>query len=188
MNGPTRRSARRSMMQQANPHVDGMSAVLAANIDRMNARRARDRLAMPRSHRLADRITAFAGSMTFVALHLVFYAAWVAVSLGVMPGVPQMDAEFTRLATEASIEAIFLSTFVLISQNRMMTAAAEEAALDLQINLLTEHELTRLAGLIESIAVKLDVPVHASELAEIKQDISVNAVLDALAAQRGARG
>jgi uncharacterized membrane protein len=66
-------------------------------------------------------------------------------NLGLVPGVPAWDSSFVALAMLASVEAIFLSTFVLISQNRMAAAADKRADLDLQISLLAEHEVTRLA-------------------------------------------
>ena len=104
-------------------------------------------------------------------------------NLGAIPGVPQFDKSFVLLATEASVEAIFLSTFVLISQNRMAASADKRANLDLQISLLSEHELTRLAEVIEAIARRLDVRTAADrELPEIKTDVAPEAVLDAIEA------
>jgi len=86
------------------------------------------------------------------------------------------------LAMEASVEAIFLSTFVLISQNRMTGAAANQSDLDLQINLLTEHELTRLVSLVDAIARKMGIDaVDREELDEIKQDVSPETILNELA-------
>jgi len=82
---------------------------------------------------------------------------------------------------EASVEAIFLSTFVLISQNRMAERQNRSADLDLHISLLAEHELTRVAVLLERIAEKLDVSVEDLELREIKADVEPERVLDALA-------
>ena len=58
---------------------------------------------------------------------------------------------------KASVEAIFLSTFVPISQNRMMGAAARQSDLDLQVNLLAKHELTRLVTLVDAMARKMGV-------------------------------
>jgi uncharacterized membrane protein len=85
------------------------------------------------SERVADAITGFTGSMTFVLLHLVLFGTWIVANLGWIPGVPPWDESFVVLAMIASVEAIFLSTFVLISQNRMMAAADQRADLDLQI-------------------------------------------------------
>jgi uncharacterized membrane protein len=85
------------------------------------------------------------------------------------------------LAMVASVEAIFLSTFVLISQNRMAAAADKRADLDLHISLLTEHELTKLVGLVTTLAERAGVQTNADpEVQEIKKDVAPEAVLDEL--------
>jgi uncharacterized membrane protein len=85
------------------------------------------------------------------------------------------------LATEASVEAIFLSTFVLITQNHMAAAADRRANLDVQIGLLTEYELTRLLALNSAIARQLGVQTEVDpELEELKQEIAPEAVMDKL--------
>ena len=88
----------------------------------------------------------------------------------------------------ASVEAIFLSTFILISQNRMAAAADEPADLDLQISLLAEHEITRLVTLVSGIADRMGVKTEAdADLEEITRDVAPEAVLDQLeAAEPGA--
>ena len=65
--------------------------------------------------RLADTITAFSGSMRFVALHVIWFGAWILLNLTVLDFDP---FPFGLLTMVVSLEAIFLSTFVLISQNR----------------------------------------------------------------------
>jgi uncharacterized membrane protein len=78
-----------------------------------------------------------------------------------------------QLAMVASVEAIFLSTFILISQNRMQGLADRRAELDLQINLLAEHEVTRLIRIIDAVARKLEVPHDEGQsLEEAKHDVS----------------
>ena len=162
----------------------GLSSVLNRNMQRMRDRRAQKEAQATFSERVSDQITKFAGSMTFVLIHAIAYGAWIGVNLGVVPGVKAFDPSFVVLAMEASVEAIFLSTFVLISQNRMMGAAAKQSDLDLQINLLAEHELTRLVSIVDAMARKMGVDaVPAEELAEIKEDVSPEAVLDGLDAQ-----
>ena len=165
------------------PMPPGLGSVLGRNMARMKERRMREEAAASWSERLSDRVTRFAGSMTFVAIHAVLYGTWIAVNLGAVPGVRRFDPSFVVLAMEASVEAIFLSTFVLISQNRMMGAAAKQSDMDLQINLLAEHELTRLVSLVDAIAEKMGVQaIDADELREIEQDVSPEAVLDGLEA------
>jgi len=85
----------------------------------------------------------------------------------------------------ASVEAIFPSTFVLISQNRMQAAADKRADLDLQISLLAEHEVTKLAALVSEIAKRLGVETEVDdELREIKRDVAPEAVLDEIDAAK----
>ena len=164
------------------PKPPGLSSVLARNLVRMEERRTREAAEASLSERISDRVTQFAGSMTFVAVHAVAYGLWLAVNLGAVPGVKPFDPSFVVLAMEASVEAIFLSTFVLISQNRMMGAAAKQSDLDLQINLLAEHELTRLVKLVDAMAMRMGVDVvDREELREIEEDVSPEAVLDGLA-------
>ena len=80
---------------------------------------------------------------------------------------------------EASVEAIFLSTFVLITQNRMAALADRRADLDLQVSLLTEHELTRVVTLVTAMAERMGVPEsRAPELAELAKDVAPEKVLD----------
>lgn len=79
------------------------------------------------------------------------------------------------------MEAIFLSTFVLINQNRMSVAQVKRADLDVQMSLLTEHELTRLLALVSAVAKQLKVRTDVDhELDELKQDVAPEAVLDKL--------
>jgi uncharacterized membrane protein len=83
----------------------------------------------------------------------------------------------------ASVEAIFLSTFVLISQNRMAAAADRRADLDLQISLPAEHEVTRLVTMMSAIADRMGVKTEAdADREEITQDVAPEAVLDELEA------
>lgn len=162
------------------PDSFAMATALRENIERLRSRRAREERAAPLSGRLAGAITAFAGSMAFVAIHLVIYAGWIGINLGLVAGLPRFDPSFVVLAMEASVEAIFLSTFVLISQNRMAAAADRRADLDLHVNLLAEHELTKLAGLVIRIAEKLDVATNDPNLSEIEKDVEAEQVLDAI--------
>lgn len=84
-----------------------------------------------------------------------------------------------KLATFASAEAIFLSTFVLISQNRMSAQADSRAELDLQISLLAEHEITKVIELVSSMAAKMSIEAaNTPELHELKQDVMPEQVLD----------
>lgn len=160
---------------------DGMAPVLDRNIATLKQRREREQANAPLPDRVAEIITRFTGSMAFVVLHLVIVAGWVAINLGLIAVVPPFDETFVILATAASVEAIFLSTFVLISQNRAAQAADRRADLDLQINLLAEHEITRLITLTRAIADRLGVEeANDPALREAEREIAPEKVLDEL--------
>jgi uncharacterized membrane protein len=162
-----------------------LNSALRRNIEALHQRRRQEAAAASTETRIAEAITRFTGSMRFVYLHLLLFGAWVLVNLGVIPGLPRFDPSFVVLAMVASVEAIFLSTFVLISQNRMAAAADKRADLDLHISLLTEHELTRLVELVTALAERAGVPAHADpDLVEIQQDVAPEAVLDAIEARQ----
>lgn len=156
----------------------GLAAVLERNIDALLARRRAEERREPLRDRISDRITAFVGSMTFVVLHLVLFGAWIVANLGVLP-LPRFDPDFVKLATFASVEAIFITTFVLVTQNRMAAAADKRADLDLQISLLAEHEITRLVRLTARIAERMGIEdSRSSDLAELERDVDPQEVLD----------
>ena len=129
--------------------------------------------------RIADAITRFTGSLPFVYLHALLFGGWLICNLGVVPGVKPWDPfPFVMLAMFASVEAIFLSTFVLISQNRMQAMADKRADLDLQVNLLAEHEITRLIKLVDAIATHMGIhSEHDAEVEQLKKDVAPEVVL-----------
>jgi uncharacterized membrane protein len=166
----------------------GLSGTLRDNIATLAERERAERARAPWSDRLASRITSFTGSMMFVWLHVLIFGAWIAVNIGWVPGAPRFDPTLVVLAMAASVEAIFLSTFVLISQNRMAALADRRADLDLHISLLAEHELTRLVQLVDRIAQRLDLPVDDEELTEIERDVEAVEVIEAIDEHRSRDG
>jgi uncharacterized membrane protein len=162
------------------PGRPGLTPVVERNIAALLSHRSREDRRKPAADRIADRITRFSGSMAFVYLHLALFGGWIIVNLGWLPLKP-FDPSFVILAMAASVEAIFLSTFVLISQNRMAALADQRADLDLHISLLAEHEITRLLKLLMAVAnqVGLDI-ANDPELAELTRDVSPEAVLERL--------
>ena len=147
-----------------------LTPALERNIQALVERQKNEQSQATLQKKFADAITAFTGSMTFVYLHLGVFGVWILANLHWIPGVP---------AWVASVEAIFLSTFVLISQNRFAADADKRAELDLQISLLTEHEITRVVGLLNHMAAKLNIdPDEKAELEEAAADIAPERVLD----------
>ncbi|NML75710.1 DUF1003 domain-containing protein [Rhizobium sp. S-51] len=152
---------------------------LDRNIEALLDRQARDREEASREEKVAAAITRFVGSMLFVYLHILFFGLWITVNLGFLPVLPPFDSSLVVLAMFASVEAIFLSTFVLISQNRMSAAADKRADLNLQISLLAEHEATQLIAMVSAIARHLQIPTEADgEIEELTREVVPDQVLD----------
>jgi len=103
---------------------------------------------------ISSAIARFCGSMTFVLVHVVWFGAWIAFNA--WPGLPHPDPfPFTFLTLVVSLEAIFLSTFLLMSQNQENRLTERRSQLDLQINLLTEQENTKMLEMLQRIAEKV---------------------------------
>ncbi|HYY13436.1 MAG TPA: DUF1003 domain-containing protein [Chthoniobacterales bacterium] len=157
-----------------------LAGVVERNIHTLLERRRRREATQPLQQRIADTITRFTGSMSFVYIHIVVFGAWIIMNLPGVP-LPKFDRTYVILAMFASVEAIFLSTFVLITQNRMAREADKRADLDLQISLLSEHEVTRLITLVKAIAEKLEVEASKHpELPELQKDVAPETVLDVM--------
>ena len=96
--------------------------------------------------RLSDAISRATGSGPFALFHLIGFSLWLLVNMGIVPGIEPFDPyPFNFLTLVVSLEAIFLSVFVLMSQNRLTRQAEKRAHLDLQVNMLAEQELTAIA-------------------------------------------
>lgn len=123
-----------------------------------------------RSDLVADAIARFCGSMTFVWVHVIWFGAWILFNL--VPGIRHIDPfPFTFLTLVVSLEAIFLSTFILISQNHDSRISERRNHLDLQINLLSEQENTQMLAMLRAIA------------STVGADLSQDAELQALSAK-----
>jgi uncharacterized membrane protein len=158
-----------------------LNSALKRNIDALRRRRVVKEERAALDEKLARAMTRFAGSMRFVYVHGFVYGAWILANLGWIPGVRAWDPSFVVLAMIASVEAIFLSTFILITQNRMAAAADQRAELDLQVGLLAEAEITKLVELVSMIAERMEVPASEQhEIDEMKQRVAPEAVLDAI--------
>jgi uncharacterized membrane protein len=160
------------------PPEVGFAPVLHRNIEALVERRRTESRERSRQDRIADRVTRFTGSMRFVFIHVAIFGGWILWNLPFSP-LPRFDPSLVVLAMAASVEAIFLSTFVLISQNRMAADADRRAELDLQVSLLAEHEVTRLIRMVKAIGDRLGVDESQSpDLPHLERDVRPEAVLD----------
>ncbi len=168
MNTPRRR-------RRAEPDPAYRRAETGEDVTRQNvqAMRQLEEVAMARrtgADRVASAIARFCGHMTFVWIHVAIFAGWIAYN-----SLPWFDAfdpyPFTFLTLVVSLEAIFLATFILISQNYDMRVSERRNQLDLQINLLAEQENTKMLQILERIAKKVG--------ANITDDLQVRALEEA---------
>ena len=128
--------------------------------------------------RMADAVTSFSGRMVFVYVHILWFGIWILLNTGWF-GVRGFDPfPYGLLTMVVSLEAIFLSTFVLISQNRLGEETERRADLALHIGLLTEHELTRVLQMLDVIQEKMGIVDHEnSDLADLEMETKPEDVL-----------
>ena len=128
------------------------------------------------AQRVADGITSVAASGLSMLAHALWFTSWIAINSGFLPIVDRFDRfPFPVLTMMVSLEAIFLAMFVLASQNRLARQSALRSNLNLQIDLLTEREMTAVLQLLRDISAHLHVNTsvkkeHLDELIE-KTDI-----------------
>jgi len=134
-----------------------------------------------RLDRIADSVGGFSGSMQFVILHLLVYGGWILINFGLVPFIRPFDKfPFLLLSVVVSLEAIFLSTFVLMKQNRMMKRTDQRAHLDLRINLLAEREMTLVLQMLQDISTRLGIQAESEEIRELAEETSVEALATVL--------
>ncbi|MES2981500.1 MAG: DUF1003 domain-containing protein [Verrucomicrobiota bacterium] len=127
--------------------------------------------------RIATEINRVCGSMTFLWLNAFGFIAWMSVNT-VMLEKPWDPFPFSFLTLVVSLEAIFLSIFLLIAGNRQARVAERRSHLDLQINLLAEQENTKAMTLLRLIAEKLEVEQEVDEeFAVLEQSTSAETLI-----------
>jgi uncharacterized membrane protein len=151
------------------PDNPALSDVVERNIRTILKLRAQSALNRTLQERLADGITSFSGRMSFVYFHCGWFGAWLLLNTGRFGIRPFDPYPYGLLTMLVSLEAIFLSTFVLISQNRISGESDRRADLDLHIGLLTEAELTRVLKMLHAINDKLGIECKdTDELADLE--------------------
>ena len=111
------------------------------------------------SEKFADGLVRWFGSINFIILNLVIFLLWIAWNLDLIPGVKPFDPfPFILLTMVVSLEAIFLSVFVLLSQNRESRISDLREEIDLQINMIAEQEITKVIHLLAYLMRHLNVP------------------------------
>lgn len=133
------------------PSVDELTAQNVKTVSRLEDAAKEQRTS---TDRIAEAIANFCGSMTFVWVNVAWFGGWIL--LNSMPGITHIDPfPFTFLTLAVSLEAIFLSTFILISQNQETRISERRSHLDLQLNMLSEQENTKMIAMLQAIADKV---------------------------------
>jgi uncharacterized membrane protein len=131
------------------------------------------------SDRLGDSIAAFVGSLRFVVIHVIVFAAWMLVNTVIAPAWGRFDPfPFSLLGTCVSLEAILVASFILMRQARLARRADERDHLMLQILLLTEKEITAVVQMDRQIAAKVGLTRIATDkdIEELGQKTSIDEV------------
>lgn len=167
-------------MNKRTNELPEMAKIVERNVNALLHRKEEENRKRNFQDKMVDSVTAFAGSMLSFYIHLIFFGAWVIWNTGWFD-FKRFDPNFIILATFAAVEAIFLTTFVLMGQKRMNIQTDKWAELDLQVSLLTEHEVTRILNLVTDIAKKMEIKgAHDKEFEELSQDIHPEKVLDTM--------
>jgi uncharacterized membrane protein len=162
MGGQTERTATGTGAQQPDeaPHetdgiapadVWGPESLTRRNVERIQALEERENAKASPSDRAADAIANFSGSIAFVWVTTVLIGGWMLANL-LLPKRYRLDPfPFPLLTLVLSIEAIFLSIFILMSQNRAARVTDKRSHLDLQLTMLSEQENTKMLSMLEAI-------------------------------------
>ena len=155
-----------------------LSDVIERNIQNQVRLRRETVLGRTFQERISDAITAFSGSLSFVYLHALWFGLWVLLNTGWFGIRPFDPFPYSLLTMIVSLEAIFLSTFVLISQNRSGEAADRRADVALHVGLLTEHEVTRTLQMLDAIQERLGIANDPeSDLAQLEMETKPEDIL-----------
>jgi uncharacterized membrane protein len=132
------------------------------------------------SERIAERIAGFTGSMFFVLLHVVWFSLWIGLNLPLLNSHPVDPFPFTFLTMIVSLEAIFLSAFILMTENRQARLSDRRARVNLQIDMIAEREVTKLMQLVVEIHSHLGISAKTDpELEDMKQATNIDHLTEA---------
>lgn len=124
--------------------------------------------------RIADRLTSIFGSTGFLILNAIFFIIWIPINLNLTPVKPFDTYPFGLLTMIVSLEAIFLSIFVLVSQNRSSYVDSLREELHLQVNLIAEEEVTKILKVLAEIRQKIGIKEEDPELEKMIKRIDTN--------------
>ncbi len=123
--------------------------------------------------KLADGLTAWCGSTHFLVLNTLIFIVWIVVNINIIPGVVAVDPfPFGLLTMVVSLEAIFLSIFVLITQNRSSYTSTIRDEVQLQVNLIAEQEITKILQILAEMKNHMGLQTADPELTRMIKKIN----------------
>ena len=135
---------------------------------------------------VADDLTAICGSTLFLIFHVVLFAAWVTINVGFVPEIPVFDPfPFGLLTMVVSLEAIFLSIFVLVSQNRSSYISTMREEVHLGVNLIAEEEITKILEVLAEIRRELGIKKPDQQLEKMLDRIDTGYIERSIIEQMG---
>lgn len=134
-----------------------LSSVIQQNIRKIINVRKNAVSGQSMQDRIANAMTSFSGSMFFFYVHIIWFSLWFILNTGHLGITPFDPYPYGFLTMVVSLEAIFLATFVLISQNLLAREAERLTDLGLHTSLLTEHELTRVLQMLHAIQHQIGI-------------------------------
>lgn len=124
---------------------------------------------------LADDLTETFGSTGFLFLNAAFFLVWIVLNAEIIPGLPAFDPfPFGLLTMAVSLEAIFLSIFVLVSQNRSSYINSIREEVHLRVNLIAEEEITKVLEVLAEMRREMGIKVKDEELDNMLHRIDTN--------------
>ena len=139
------------------------------------------------SDKLADFLVWSAGTITFVIIHIILFAAWIMINLDVTPAIKIFDPyPFNFLTMTVSLEAIFLAIFVLMSQNRESKTADLRQEFDVQVNIIAEREITKIIHMLAYVMNHLNISYEKdAELRQMMRPLNIDEIREQLEHQIG---
>jgi len=119
---------------------------------------------------ISDDLTEICGSTPFLIFHLIIFASWIVLNTEIIPGAVPFDPfPFGLLTMVVSLEAIFLSIFILVSQNRSSLVNTLREEVHLRVNLIAEEEITKILEVLADIRTHVGMKKPDPELEEMLQ-------------------
>ena len=162
----------------------GLSSATDKNVNKIIEIEKAQKLNRTRGEKISEAIAGFCGSMTFVWVHVAWFGGWILIN-SVFTTYQFDPFPYTFLTFVVSLEAIFLSTFILISQNHETKLTERRNHLDLQINMLSEQENTKMLELLSLIAEKVGVPTDDPAMETLKEEIEPETLVEQIMSATG---